>query len=114
MTPEMIAERWAKVGDFSEGATNPESNQEMMEVIMNNMEQEKEREAAAAQAAPPKSGLASEEIFNMMGAYLDGGHGKDAVGKVKAVLGFNILKKKGAKPSLVFEIDLKNGQGSVK
>lgn len=38
MTPEMIAAGWAKVGDFSEGATNPESNQEMMEVIMNNME----------------------------------------------------------------------------
>ena len=111
----MIASKWTKVGDFSEGATNPESNQEMMEVIMNNMEKEKAREAAEAQAPPAsKSGLASEGIFNMMGAYLDAGHGKDAVAKVKAVLGFHILKKKGAKPSLVYEIDLKNGQGHVK
>jgi len=50
----------------------------------------------------------------MMGAYLEGGHGADAVAKAKAVLGFYILKKKGAKPTLVYEIDLKNGQGSVK
>jgi len=116
MTPELIASQWAQVGDFSEGATNPESNQEMMEVIMTNMEKEKEREAAAAQAAPAnKSGLASEGIFNMMGAYLDAGNGKEAVAKVKAVLGFHILKKKGEKkPALVYEIDLKTGPGTVK
>lgn len=63
---------------------------------MNNVEKAKEAEAAAATAPPVnKSGLASEGIFAMMGAYLDGGHGKDAVSKVKAVLGFHILAKKG-------------------
>ena len=41
------------------------------------------------------------------------GEGKHLPGKVKAVLGFEITKKKGAKPSLIYEIDLKNGQGSV-
>lgn len=116
MTPESIAAGWAKVGDFSTGATNPESSQEMMETIMTNIEKAKEAEAAAATAAPAnKSGLASEGIFNMMGAYLDAGHGKEAVAKVKAVLGFNILTKKGAKkPALSYEIDLKNGNGTVR
>ena len=71
MTPETIAAGWAGVGDFSKGATNPESSQEMMEVIMNNIEKAKEAEAAGASAAPVnKSGLASEGIFHMMGAYL--------------------------------------------
>jgi len=116
MTVESIAADWAKVGDFSTGATFPESNQEMMEVIMNNVEKAKEAEAAAAAAVPVnKSGLTSEGIFAMMGAYLDGGNGADAVGKVKAVLGFNILKKKGdKKPALSYKIDLKNGNGSLR
>ena len=47
----------------------------------------------------------------MMQAYLAQGHGKDLIPKVKAVLGFEITKKKGAKPTLIYEIDLKNGQG---
>lgn len=116
MTVDSIAADWAKVGDFSTGATNPESNQEMMEIIMTNIEKAKEAEAAAAVAAPVnKSGLASEGIFAMMGAYLDGGHGGDAVAKAKAVLGFHILKKKGdKKPALSYVIDLKNGNGSLK
>lgn len=50
----------------------------------------------------------------MMGFYLAQGSGKDIVKKVNATFGFNILKKKGAKPSLVYEIDLKNGDGFVK
>jgi len=54
MTPELIASKWAEVGDFSVGATNPESNQEMMEVIMTNMEKAKEQ---AAEAPANKSGL---------------------------------------------------------
>jgi len=61
----------------------------MMEVIMNNLEATKEAEEAAAASAPaggaaagvPKneSGLASETIFNMMGAYCDQGEGASAV-----------------------------------
>lgn len=86
-----------------------------MAVIMGNVEAEKERAEAAAKAAPatPSSGMISEKIFAMMQAYLAQGHGKDLIPKVKAVLGFEITKKKGAKPTLIYEIDLKNGQGSV-
>lgn len=49
----------------------------------------------------------------MMGNYLARGEGKGLIPKVNSVLGFEITKKKGAKPTLVYEIDLKNGQGSV-
>ena len=39
-------------GAFEKGATNPESNQEMMVVIMTNLEKVKEEQAKAATAAP--------------------------------------------------------------
>jgi NAD(P)-dependent dehydrogenase (short-subunit alcohol dehydrogenase family) len=42
LTPESIAAQWSKVSDFSTGATFPESNQEMMEVIMTNLEKVKD------------------------------------------------------------------------
>merc|ERR1740117_2470733 len=38
ITVDTVAADWKKVGDFSTGATNPESNQEMMEVVMTNLE----------------------------------------------------------------------------
>lgn len=79
-----------------------------MEIIMNNLEKAKE-EAQAPATAAPASGLVSETIFKMMQVYLDKGEGKDLVPKVQAVFGFDITKKKGAKPTLTYEIDLKNG-----
>lgn len=112
LTPETIAAGWSKVTDFSTGATFPESNQEMMEIIMTNLEKAKEQQATAAPAAPA-SGLVSENIFNMMKVYLARGEGKPLIPKVNAVFGFEITKKKGAKPTLIYEIDLKNGQGDV-
>jgi len=44
-----------------------------------------------------------------MTAYLEGGNGKDLIPKVDAIFGFQITEKKGAKPSLIYTIDLKNG-----
>ena len=87
----------------------------MMAVIMENVEKEKEAAVAAAKAAPatPSTGLVSEGIFGMMGVYLARGEGKALIPKVNAILGFEITKKKGAKPTLIYEIDLKNGQGAV-
>lgn len=64
LSPEAIASQWSKVNDFSKGATNPESNQEMMEIIMNNLEKAKSQAPAAT--AKPSSGLKSEGIFSMM------------------------------------------------
>ena len=49
----------------------------------------------------------------MMKTFLARGEGKHLIPKVKAVFGFEITKKKGAKPSLIYTIDLKNGQGDV-
>ena len=127
LTIEGIAEQWDKVNDFSSGATNPESNQEMMAAIMNNLEEVKKNpkpaakaaapakkaEAPKAEAAPAATGLKSENIFGMMATYLNQGLGKDLIPKVAAVFGFEILAKKGAKPSLIYAIDLKNGQGAT-
>lgn len=112
LTPEVVASKWSTVTDFSTGATNPESNMEMMELIMNNIEKVKEAGPAAASAAP-SSGLISEKIFAMMKEYLARGEGKGLIKKVNAVYGFDITKKKGAKPTLMYTIDLKNGQGDV-
>merc|ERR1740117_1498086 len=102
---ENIAGQWEKVNDFSEGATNPESNQEMMAVIMGNLENQGKAQAA--------TGLKSENIFGMMATYLNQGLGKPLIPKVAAVFGFEITAKKGAKPSLICTIDLKNGQGAT-
>jgi len=51
LTPESIRDSWSKVGDFSTGATNPESNQEMMAVVMTNLE----NKSKAKPAAPAKA-----------------------------------------------------------
>ena len=50
----------------------------------------------------------------MMSDYLKQGLGKDLIPKVDSIFGFQITEKKGAKPSLIYEIDLKNGQGHCK
>ena len=81
----------------------------MMEIIMTNLETAKDNASSAA-AAKPSSGLVSEKIFQMMKVYLARGEGKELPKKVAAVFGFNINKKKGdMTPTLVYEIDLKNG-----
>ena len=116
---EDIRDKWAQVNQYETGATNPDSNQQMMATVMNNIEAKQQAKAAAAAAAAPaakksSTGLKSEGIFGMMAAYLEGGHGKDLIPKVDSVFGFQITTKKGAKPSLIYEIDLKNGQGHCK
>lgn len=47
--------------------------------------------------------------MNMMGVYLDRGEGKHLIQKINGILGWAITKKKGEKPFLEAEIDLKNG-----
>ena len=58
-----------------------------------------------------KTNLKSEEIMNLMSAYLALGHGVSAVKKCGAVYQIDILKKKKGKPELSFYVDLKNGNG---
>ena len=50
----------------------------------------------------------------MMATYLNQGQGKGLIPKVDSVFGFEITPKKGAKPQLIYEIDLKSGQGHCK
>jgi len=73
--------------------------------------EEKKVEAAPAkvEAAPAATGLKSENIFGMMATYLNHGLGKELIPKVASVFAFEITAKKGAKPSLIYAIDLKNG-----
>jgi len=59
----------------------------------------------AAPVAAASTGLKSEKIFGMMG--------KDLIPKVASTFGFEILETKGAKPVLVYSINLKEGQGKV-
>lgn len=84
-----------------------------MATVMTNLEKKSEAKAAAAAASAPvaaaSTGLKSEGIFNMMASYLAAGHGKALIPKVDSIFAFNITTKKGAKPSLIYEIDLKNG-----
>jgi len=49
----------------------------------------------------------------MMKVFLQRGEGKHLVQSLGTVYGFEITKKKGEKPALIYEIDLKNGQGDV-
>jgi 3-hydroxyacyl-CoA dehydrogenase/3a,7a,12a-trihydroxy-5b-cholest-24-enoyl-CoA hydratase len=104
VTPEKIRASWDNIAQFEKGSTFPESNQEMMEVISKNLEG----------GATADEGLKAYEIFGMMHTYLAQGLGKDLIPKCAAIYGFEITKAKGGKVEVVFEIDLKNGQGNVK
>lgn len=101
----------------------PEDGSSMQAIIMENMEKMKEEaekakeakaKAAAAPATPVGGDLKAIETFAMMGAFLDQGHGADIIKKVQAVFNFDVTLKKGAKPVATWELDLKNGKGSVK
>lgn len=118
LTPEEIKSKWAHVNQFEKGSTYPTSNQEMMAIIMNAHEAKQKAAAAKATATPAavaaSSGLKSENIFGMMATYLNQGLGKPLIPKVSAIFGFEIQGKKGGPIDLVYEIDLKNGQGNTK
>ena len=58
--------------------------------------------------------LKAADIFGMMHTYLAEGLGKETVGKVQSVYAFEITRAKGGKVEVVYEIDLKNGQGNVR
>merc|ERR1712195_437312 len=53
------------------------------------------------------------EIFAMMDHHLKQGKGENIIKKVQAVFCWEITPKKGAKPAKVYELDLKNGNGTV-
>jgi 3-hydroxyacyl-CoA dehydrogenase/3a,7a,12a-trihydroxy-5b-cholest-24-enoyl-CoA hydratase len=53
---------------------------------------------ATSKSAPVSSstsGLKAENIFGMMGAFLDRGEGKPLISKVASTFGFEIVLKKG-------------------
>jgi len=102
-TPENVQKQWGKITDFEKDPVYPTSNQEMMEVISQNF-----GSGSTADA------LKADDIFGMMYTYLAEGNGKAIIPKVASVYAFEITKAKGGKVEAVYEIDLKNGQGTVK
>ena len=66
------------------------------------------------QATADIASVHPDAIFGMMATFLAEGNGKDLVANIQSTYGFEITKKKGGKPELVYKIDLKNGEnGSV-
>ena len=64
-----------------------------MATVMTNLEAKMAAKAAApaggaGAAKSGGSGLKSEKIFDLMSAYLSGGHGKALIPKVDAIFGF--------------------------
>lgn len=115
---EGIRDQWGAINQFDSGASIPTSAQDVMQRVLANMDNLKAAKAKGASApaggAAPSSGLKSEKIFNMMAVFLGRGEGKEQVAKVQAVFAFQITPKKGAKPELIYEINLKDGQGHCK
>ena len=104
ITPEAVLASWSKIADFEHNPCFPTSNQDMMEIVSKNFDNDK----------TAGDELKSQSIFGMMATYLAQGNGKDLIPKVSATYGFEILKTKGGKVEVVYEIDLKHGQGEVK
>jgi 3-hydroxyacyl-CoA dehydrogenase/3a,7a,12a-trihydroxy-5b-cholest-24-enoyl-CoA hydratase len=63
---------------------------------------------------PGANGLKAENIFGMMHTYLATGLGKELPAKIASIYVFEITKAKGGKVEAAYEIDLKNGQGTVR
>lgn len=104
LTPEGILEKYETIADFDKNPSYPTGNQDMFEIITANL----------GSGQTSGNGLKADEIFGMMYTYLSQGHGKDLPAKIQAIYGFEITKTKGGKVEVIYEIDLKNGQGNVK
>ena len=78
--PEEVRDNWAKVTDWT-GATNPESLNDTLSILMDNIE--KARSVSGTKTAG--ADLKSNEIFAMMGEFLAKGEGKEIIPKVASV-----------------------------
>ena len=109
-TPEKVKAEWNKIVDF-ENHSYPESLNDTLAVMMNNVE--RNQKLAAAEPKEEDDGLLASKIFNMMGNYLAQGLGKATIPKVESIYQFDITLKKGGKIVGSWVIDLKNGDGKV-
>lgn len=107
-TPEEVKKHWDSVTDFSK-ATIPESINDTLAEAMNNVE----RNAALKGKKTSGAALKSNELFEMMSAYLATIDTKDLIAKVAAVYQFDIWTTKG-EIAQSWAIDLKTAPGSVK
>ena len=68
---------------------------------------------AAPSSGASSSGLKSDQLFEMMGVFMQRGEGKHLIEKVNAVYAFEIIPEKGKPTARRWIIDLKNGNGAV-
>ena len=104
ISPEAIAKDWEQITSFESENDYPESLNDTLFHMMNNVE----RNTTGAED------LKSAEIFSMMSEYLSRGEGADLVDKVGAIFQFDIRAKKGGPVLGSWEIDLKNTPPSCK
>ncbi len=57
--------------------------------------------------------MKSDELFGMIGGFLDKGEGVKLISEIGSVFGFEIKKDKKGPVVKTFIIDLKNGQGKT-
>lgn len=107
-TPEAVRDNWDKVIDWKD-ATIPESINDTLAEAMNNVERNQKLSGSKTSGTT----LKADEIFAMMAEFLAKGEGKDLIPKVDSIYQFDIWVTKGTIAGS-WEIDLKNGQGSVK
>lgn len=107
-TPEKIEERWEKIIDFEKNSSFPEDSTSGIQVMTDSAQK------AQLKGNKTAAKLKSDEIINLIRAYLTTDEAKELVKKVQSVFQFDILEKKGGKPVKVFTIDLKNGNGGLK
>ena len=62
----------------------------------------------------PALELESTKYMDMAMVYMERGEGAEVCKTVDGVFGFDVVKKKGGKPVVTWEIDLKNSPGHVK
>jgi 3-hydroxyacyl-CoA dehydrogenase/3a,7a,12a-trihydroxy-5b-cholest-24-enoyl-CoA hydratase len=104
ITPENIARDWEKLTDWTD-ATNPETLNDTLCEMMNNVERN--------QTNLSEDNAKAADIFQMMIDYLEAGEGADLPKKVGAIFEFNIKEKKGGPVTGTWTVDVKNSPPRV-
>lgn len=113
-TPEMVKENWKDVVDFNRNNDYPLAGSDSISKMFANYEKQKsnapaQKTQAQTTTAPAqkKSEWKSEEIYQLMKAYVEAGLAKNAVKKCNASYQFNILDKKDGKVVFPFWVDIR-------
>lgn len=104
VTPENIAADWEKISEDWTDSQNPETLNDTLCEMMNNVERN--------QTNLTEDNAKAADIFQMMTDYLEIGEGADLPVKVGAIFQFNIKEKNGGPVSGTWTVDCKNSPPS--